>query len=417
MTEFADFFPKLFALTGLLLVALAAAPLARRLGLPGPAAFLAVGLVAGLLGVSPTENLSAVTLEQIGAVALYAILFQGALDTGFRAWRRSATPIVLLGLPGTAATAGALAVVGHFLLGLDWPLAALIGIALAPTDPAAVYAVLRGQATETRSRTILEGESGFNDPVGISLMVVAVTMLGSEGATVGEGAVRLAEELGIGLAGGVVGGFALIAALRATPSLEEGIQSVAILIGAVFVGAGTATLHGSGFLAVYVAGLLLADAWAAQDGRHHAVPAASAGAAETVLFALLGAAFAPVVGFDDVARGLAFTLATAFLVRPAVAAACLLGSGLGRTERMLVSWGGLKGAVPLLLAAYPALEGLEGAETTQAVVLVATAASIVVQGATLSVVAGWVPPPALEPSREAPEPREAAGRRGQIPAP
>ena len=84
---------------------------------------------------------------------------------------------------------------------------------------------------------------------------------------------------------------------------------------------------------------------------------------------------------------------------------------------MLVSWGGLKGAVPLLLAAYPALEGLEGAETTQAVVLVATAASIVVQGATLSVVAGWVPPPDLEPSREAPEPREATGRARRLPAP
>ncbi|MDQ4082018.1 MAG: cation:proton antiporter, partial [Actinomycetota bacterium] len=131
------------------------------------------------------------------------------------------------------------------------------------------------------------------------------------------------------------------------------------------------------------------------------------------------AAFAPVVGFDDVARGAALTLATAFLVRPAVATACLVGTGLRRTERMLVSWGGLKGAVPLLLAAYPALEGLEGAETTQAIVLVATAASIVVQGATLSVVAGWLPPPepVLDPIREAPEPREATGRIRRIPAP
>jgi cell volume regulation protein A len=90
------------------------------------------------------------------------------------------------------------------------------------------------------------------------------------------------------------------------------------------------------------------------------------------------------------------TLVTAFAVRPLVAAACLAVSGLSRAERVLVSWGGLKGAVPLLLAAFPALELLEGAERVQAIVLVATAASIVVQGATLSAVAGRVPAPALE---------------------
>lgn len=392
MAEFAEFFPKLFAVTALLLLALACAPIAGRLGMPGPAAFLAVGIVAGLVGIAPTEEVSVTTLEEIAAVALYAILFQGGLDTGFRAWRRSAQPIVLLGLAGTAATAGALAAVGHFGLGLDWSLAALVGIALAPTDPAAVYAVLRGQS-ETRARTILEGESGFNDPVGISLMVVAVTMLGSDGASVGDGAVRFGEELAIGLAGGVAGAVALRAALHATPRLDEGLQSVAILVGAVFVGAGTATFHGSGFLAVYVSGLLLSDSWAEQDGRHHAVPAAAAAVAEPVLFGLLGAAFAPLVGLADLGRGLALTLATAFFVRPAVALACLLGTSLRRSERVLVSWGGLKGAVPLLLAAYPALERLDAAERTQAIVLVATAASIVVQGATLSLVAGRIPRP------------------------
>ena len=391
MAALTDFFPKLLVLAGLLLAALTAAPLAQRLRLPGPAAFLAIGIIAGLTGIAPTKELSPVTLEQIGAVALYAILFQGGLATGFRAWRRSAQPILLLGLPGTAATASSLAVFAHFLLGLDWPLAFLIGIALAPTDPAAVYAVLRGQQGESRARTILEGESGFNDPVGISLMVVAVAIVSADGGSYPEGAVRLVEELGIGLAGGIVGGVLLIAALRATPHLEEGLQSVAILGGAVLVGAATATLHGSGFLAVYLSGLLVADRWAEQDGRHHAVPESIAAAAEPVLFGLLGASFAPLVGGSDIAKGLALAVLTAFAVRPIVAAACLARTGLRPSERVLVSWGGLKGAVPLLLAAYPALESLDGAETTQAVVLVATAASIVVQGATLAFVAGRVP--------------------------
>ena len=114
-----------------------------------------------------------------------------------------------------------------------------------------------------------------------------------------------------------------------------------------------------------------------------------------MLFGLLGASFAPLVGAGDVGRGLALTVLTAFAVRPVVAAACLARTGLRRSERMLVSWGGLKGAVPLLLAAYPALESLDGAETAQAVVLVATAASIAVQGATLAFVAGRVRATAL----------------------
>ena len=279
MAALTDFSPKLLVLAGLLLAALAAAPLAQRLRLPGPAAFLAVGIVAGLTGVAPTEDLAPVTLEQIGAVALYAILFQGGLATGFRALRDSARPTLLLGLPGTAMTAGALALFAHVLLALGWPLAFLVGIALAPTDPAAVYAVLRGQRGASRARTILEGESGFNDPVGISLMVAAVAILSADGGSYSEGAIRLAEELGIGLAGGIAGGALLVAALRATPHLEEGLQSVAILGGAVVVGAATATIHGSGFLAVYLSGLLVADRWAEQDGRHHAVPESIAAAA------------------------------------------------------------------------------------------------------------------------------------------
>ncbi len=388
MDEFAAFFPDLLAFAGLLLIGLATTPLARWLGLPAPAAFLAVGIVAGLVGLYPAETWSRVTLEEIGAIALYAILFQGGLSTGFTAFRRSATPILLLGLPGTAVTAAGVAAVAHYLLGLDWSLAALVGIALAPTDPAAVYAVLRGSRSESRTRPILEGESGFNDPVGISLVVVAIAMVGAENASVADGAARLVEELGIGLVGGIVGGIALTALLRATPWLEPTLHAVAFVTGAVIVGAATASLHGSGFLAVYLSGLLLSDAWSKREGRHHAIPQGLAGVAEPVLFGLLGAAFAPVVIAADIWRGVILTVATVLLVRPLVASLCLLGSGLGRSERLLVSWGGLKGAVPLLLAAYPALEALDVSERVEGIVLVATAASIVLQGATLARAAG-----------------------------
>jgi cell volume regulation protein A len=380
MHALSEFFPDLLVVAALLLAAMALAPVAQRLRLPGPAAFLFVGVVAGAVDVVPTGNIGALPLEEIGVVALYGILLQGGLATGFTAWRRETRSIVALGLPGTALTAAALAVFGHYVLGLSWALASLVAVALSPTDPAAVYATLRGGGASARSRTILEGESGFNDPVGISLMVVVVSFLSSDDATVGEGVVRFVEELGIGIAGGVVGAALVVLLLRATPRLEEGLQSVAVLVMAVIVGAGTASVHGSGFLAVYVCGLLVADRWAEQDGTHHAIPEAVAAGAEPLLFGLLGAVFASTVTGVDLLYGVALTAATVLVVRPAVALICLRGARLRPDEVGLISIGGLKGAVPLLLAAYPALESLDEARSTEAIVLCATALSILVQG-------------------------------------
>jgi len=386
MDAFSDYYPDLLLTACLLGAALALAPVAQRLRLPAPAAFLAAGVTAGALGIAPFADISPIVLEEIGTLALYAILFQGGLSTGLSAFRSNARPIMMLGLPGTAVTAGAIALAGR-AIGLDWSLAILVGVALAPTDPAAVYAVLRGGGRQSSARTVLEGESGFNDPVGISLMVVTLSMLGSDSASFWEGVLRLGEELLIGAAGGLVGGALLIVLLRSTPRLEEGLQSFAIITGAVIVGAATATLHGSGFLAIYVAGLVISDAWAKQDSNRHAVPEALSAIAEPLLFGLLGAVFADRLGWTAAWEGVVLTLVTVLLVRPPVAFACVARCGFSRSERLLISVGGLKGAVPLLLAAYPALEGLSEAAATEAIVLVATATSIVVQGLLLPAVA------------------------------
>ncbi len=394
MAEYTDFFPILALGAALLLAALLAAPILERLRLPTPAAFLAVGIAAGLLGVSPTGDLPVVTLEQIGAVALFVILFQGGLGTGFGQARLAARPILALGIIGTALTAGGLAVAGHYVLGLDWSVASLIAVALAPTDPAAVYAVLRGRSGSGRARTVLEGESGFNDPAGIALMVAVTAAVATAHTSFQHSAFRFVEELGIGTAAGVAGGLILLAGLRAVGNLGHGLQAVAVLLGAVLLGSVTATLHGSGFLAVYIAGLLLSDSWAREDSTSHAVPEALSATAEILLFATLGAAFAPLVGIDDIWRGIFLMAVTVFVVRPLVACLCLIGSGLSTPDRALVSWGGLKGAVPLLLAAYPALEEFDDATTVAATVLVATAASLVVQGSTLPAVAGRAEAPA-----------------------
>ncbi len=134
-------------------------------------------------------------------------------------------------------------------------------------------------------------------------------------------------------------------------------------------------------------GLLLSDSWSRQERASQVVPEALSTIAEIVLFATLGAAFAPLVAIGDIWRGILLMALTVFIVRPLIASFCLIGSGLSAPDRALVSWGGLKGAVPLLLAAYPTLEGFDEATTVAATVLVATAASLLVQGSSLPAVA------------------------------
>ena len=248
--------------------------------------------------------------------------------------------------------------------------------------------MLRGRGESLRARVVLEGESGVNDPVAISLMVAVTAAVATTDASAWDGAVRFVEELGIGTAGGLLGAAALRAALRATPRLDDEQQSIAIVLGALLVGGLTSWLHGSGFLAVYLCGLLLADPWSRQDRRRHAVPEALSAGAEVVLFALLGAALAPSLTGGDAVRGAVLAAGLILVVRPAVGSLGTVRSGLSGAERRLVVWGGLKGVVPLLLAAYPALEAFDAAEAVQATVLVATAASLVVQGVALPRIAG-----------------------------
>ena len=391
MDQLSAFYPQLLLVVAAVLVALALAPWTHRLGLPEPAAFLAVGLAIGSVRPEALDPLTPQIIERIGAVALFVVLFGGGIATGGRAFRRSIGPIALLGLPGTAVTAGGLALVGMGL-GLDSSTALLVGVALAPTDPAAVYAALRGSTSETRARTVLEGESGFNDPIGITFMAVAVIALSGDGVDVLDGAARLGRELGLGIVGGLLGGLALRRLTGRLLHLDDAVRPVALIGAAVVLGSATSAAHGSGFLAVYLSGLLVADRWETLDETTDRVIPALSAVAEPMLFALLGAAFVGTLTLRDTVLGVALATAGALLVRPLVAAACLAGSGLTRGERLLVSWGGLKGAVPLLLAAFPALERLDGARRVEAIVLAATTASILIQGASLGRVAARTVP-------------------------
>lgn len=364
-------------------LAIVASRIARLLRIPAPAVFLLAG-VAVAAGYAPAHD--AATFERIatlGSFALIFILFEGGFSNG--GWLRtgpSVRPILALGVLGTLATTAALTAVCHELVGLSMPLSVLIAVALAPTDPAAVFSVLGEQDVDGPSDIILEGESGANDPVGISLMVGAIAYYTS-GGSIGSVAVDFLVQLVVGVAVGVVFGLLLGAVLQRVRLGADTLHVLAATAGAFLAFAVATQLHGSGFLAVFVAGLVFGRRPVRAQGATEGFLGVLAALSEMTMFAALGLT----VVFDDIGaavpRALVLFALLTFVIRPVVCAVALVPERLTRPERVFVAWGGLKGAVPILLASFPILEGMDGARTVYDTVFVVVVASVLVQGSSL----------------------------------
>ncbi|HXR43494.1 MAG TPA: cation:proton antiporter, partial [Pseudolysinimonas sp.] len=256
MFEF-DPFPLALALAA---IAVIAAVLSNRLSawirVPAPALFLiAASLLATAFPV--LRGVPRVIDENVVTVALIFILFDGGMHIGWRRFRASAGPIAWLGLAGTAVTAVAIAVAAHFAIGLDWMPSLLLGAALAPTDPAVVFSVLGKREISGRSGTILEGESGANDPVGIAIVVSLLAATGSGLDAIGTGVGEFLLQMVVGAVVGLGGGWLLSRLLRRISLPNESLHAIWTLACAVLLYGVAAVLHGSGFLAVLLAGILV----------------------------------------------------------------------------------------------------------------------------------------------------------------
>ncbi len=221
-------------------------------------------------------------------VALIVILVNGGLDIGWKRFRTSAAAIVSLGIVGTFVTAGVIALLAHVALGFGWMLSGLVGAALAPTDPAVMFSVLGGREIEGRSGTTLEGEAGVNDPAGIALMLGMIELATHPHASFAVVVQEFAIEMSVGAAAGLAGAALLILLVRNLNVSSAALYPVFLLAGAFALYGATALAHGSGFLAVFIVGLLLANAGIPLRGEVEALHASVAGFAEIVLFAALG---------------------------------------------------------------------------------------------------------------------------------
>ena len=343
-----------------------------------------------------------VTVQRVVTVTLILLLFDGGMHIGWRRFRSVGAPVLWVGVVGTAATTAGVAVAARYVFAFDWRSALLLGVALAPTDPAVVFSVLGRREVSGRSGTLLEGESGANDPVGIAAMA-ALLAAGTAGgwSAVGAGAGLFALEMGIGAVVGIGGGVALALAMRRLPLPSGALYPLQTLLGAGAIYGIAALAHGSGFLAVFVAGILVGDLRAPYKADIERFHSSLASLAEIVAFAMLGltVSLTHLTHGNAWLIGLVLAILLALVVRPVLVGLLLLPVALGRGERLFVLWSGLKGAVPILLGTYLLSARVPEADRLYQIVVVVVAFSVIVQGGLVPTVAHYakVPMRVVEP--------------------
>src|SRR5215218_3593677 len=397
------------ALTGA--VALAAVlvnRLSARLRIPAPVWMLAAAAI-GVLVVPGVPIPQDDTVQQIVSVVVVLFLFNGGRHIGWVRLRPALGLIIIVGVVGTFLTAAAGGLLMHVAFGLAWYVALLVATAVSPTDPAVVFSVLGQQEIAGRSGTILEGESGANDPVGIALMGGLLAVGGVNGVAFGRVAADFLLQMTVGLAAGIAGGLALLWFMRRVSLPSEALYPLRTLASVLLLYGVTTLLHGSGFLAVFVAGIVIGHRRAPYHHEIARFHAALAGLAEIVAFVALGLTIdLRVLARTDVwLPGLILGLALAIVIRPLVVGLCLLPAQLERGERTFVMFAGLKGAVPILLGLLILTAEVPDAERLYGIVVIVVIFSVVVQGSLVPTVARRLGIP-MQPIR--PEPWTVAVR-------
>jgi potassium/hydrogen antiporter len=375
--------------------------LTEKISIPAPALFLVTAAIASDLFPDLAHRLSIRGVERLATVALILILFDGGMHVTWPAFRTAAVPIASLGVVGTFATAALLAVTVHLLLDLQWEVAAIVGTALAPTDPAAVFSVLGNREVAGRSGTILQGESGTNDPVGIAAMIAVLELTTGDGGSLASAVVDFSVQMAVGVAVGAIGAAVLLPIMRRMPLPNEGLYPLRTLGSVGIIYGITSLAHGSGFLAVFVTGVLIGDENAPYKPEIERFHASLASLGEIVVFVALGLTIDVSALFsNNIWRdGIVIALVLTFLVRPIVVGVLLLPVRLRRGERFFVMWAGLKGAVPILLGAFALLAQAPDAVRIYHIIFVVVAFSVVFQGGSVPFAAErWkVPMRMIEP--------------------
>lgn len=373
----------------LLFLSILATTLSTRLGLPLLLVFLGIGMLAGEDGPGgiPFDNFQLAFL--IGNLSLAIILLDGGLRTRIATFRVALKPAAVLATLGVALTAGMMGTFATWIFDLDWRWGLLLGAIVGSTDSAAVFSLLRfsGVRLNERVGATLEIESGANDPMAIFLVVMLLDLITKPDAVNGSSALwYLVQQFGLGTLAGLMGGHVLGWVLNRL-RLAEGLYALLIASGSLFVFAATNELGGSGFLAIYLAGLLIGNNHNRATEHVLRVMDGLAWLAQAGMFLILGLLVTPSNLFDYGFKALAVAVFLIVFARPLGVVLCLAPFRFPKREVAYIAWVGLRGAVPVVLAVFPVIADIEHArllfDVTFAVVLV----SLVVQGTTVPLLA------------------------------
>ncbi len=376
-----------FLLVGaaLVVVGVFSSLIASRFGAPLLLVFLIIGMLAGEEGPGGIKFDDYQLTYLVGSGALAVILFDGGLRTRFARFRGTLFPALLLATVGVFITALIVGVAAWAVLGVGLLGGVLVGVIVSSTDAAAVFFLIRAHGLQLKRRlaATLEIESGTNDPVAVFLTVVVVSLLLASGRASGwQIAIDLAREAVVGVAFGVAGGIGLVWSLNRV-TLPGGLHPLFVVASAVFIYAFAAILGGSGFLAVYLAGLVVGNrpvrAFASITSFHDTVT----WLCQLVMFILLGLLVTPSKVLPVLAPALIVALVLIFIARPVAVWLCLAPFNFSSAEKSFISWVGLRGAVSIFLAAIPTLSNVPGAEIYFNVAFVAVFVSLALQGWTV----------------------------------
>ena len=372
---------------GVLLVAIVAVRLSSLSGLPSLLLYLGLGLLIGEGGFGIGFEDAELT-GVLGYCALVLILAEGGLTTRWRTIRQAVAPAAVLSTVGVAVSVAVAGTAAHLLLGLSWPVGLLLAAAVTSTDAAAVFSVLRALPLPSRAVGMLEAESGFNDaPVVIAVIALTGRALGEEHESavllVASAALELAIGAAIGMAVGAVGA----ALLRRVALPSSGLYPLAVLGFAVGAYGAASTAHGSGFLAVYLASLVLGNVRLPHGAAVRGFAEGLGWIAQIGLFVLLGLLASPSRLPEQVVPAVLVGLVLLLVARPLSVLVSVSWFRIPLREQAFLSWAGLRGAVPVVLATIPVAEGLPEGGRLFDTVFVLVVVFTVVQAPTLPWVA------------------------------
>lgn len=372
---------QLILVAGALLAAgLGASLLARRLRLPGLVLFLALGMLLGTDGLGWIDFNDYELARAIGIIALALILFEGGLSAGFDEIRPVLKPAISLATVGTLITAILTGLGAAWLFDLSTLDGLLIGAVLSSTDGAAVFALLRGSTLRRRLARTLEGEAGLNDPVALLLVLGFIEWIEQPDYGVVDMLGLLVQQLTIGGAIGLGVGAAAVYAFKRARLDTAGLYPVASIATAALAYGLAETLHGSGFMSVYLAGLTLGSARIPARATVVTFHEGMAWVAQIALFLTLGLLVFPSTLLDYWVEGMVLALIIVFVSRPVAAFVATLPFRFSPAEQALLGWAGLRGAVPVVLATFPVLAHVPISDELFNIVFFAVVVSTIVQG-------------------------------------